>query len=172
MTTCPDHRRQCGFVLPAAIFLLVIVSLLGSYMVSLSSSQQVSSAQDVLGSRAYWAARAAAENAMEQVLQPADESGATVFANCATPSVTLTGDLASFSGFIASCVRSPATGYDTDPATGYNFVSYTMTARADTGTPGSVGFFEREISVTVVKCKNPDAVLGDGTTADPRNRCG
>jgi MSHA biogenesis protein MshP len=53
-----------GFSLPTAIFLLVILALLGAFMVSLSTTQNVMSAQDVQGSRAYNAARAGMEWAL------------------------------------------------------------------------------------------------------------
>jgi MSHA biogenesis protein MshP len=41
-----------GFSLPTAIFLLVILALLGAFMISLSSTQNVTSAQDVQGFKA------------------------------------------------------------------------------------------------------------------------
>lgn len=176
MTTCRDSGFDMrGFVMPAAIFLLVILAALGAYLVSFSNTQQITSAQDVQGVRAYWAARAAAENGLVQVLQPESQTGATNFPACATPGVTLSGDLAAFSAQVVSCTRTPASGavpnYQTDTLTGYNYVTYNLVARATLGTPGSVGYYEREVIVTAVKCKDPNAKLGDNTTADPRHRC-
>lgn len=57
MTTI-DHypSPQRGFAIVSAIFLLVILVALGAFMLSISNTQQLSSAQDVQGSRAYWAA--------------------------------------------------------------------------------------------------------------------
>ena len=52
---------QRGFAAIAAIFLLVVLAALGSFMLSFSNTQQLTSAQDVLGTRAYWAARAGLE---------------------------------------------------------------------------------------------------------------
>ena len=53
-----------GFSLPTAIFLLVILSLLGAFMLSLSTTQSITSAQDVQGARAYRAARGGVEWAL------------------------------------------------------------------------------------------------------------
>lgn len=176
MTTCRESGFAIrGFVMPAAMFLLVILAALGAYLVSFSNTQQITSAQDVQGVRAYWAARAAAENGLAQVLQPESETGAASFPACATPSVTLSGDLAAFSAQVVSCTRTPLStavpNYQTDPLTGYRYVTYNLLARASQGTQGSVGYYEREVSVTAVKCKDPNAKLADNLTPDPRNRC-
>ena len=55
------HRLHGGFAAIAALFLLVVLAALGAFMVSFSNTQHVTSAQDVQGSRAYWAARAGLE---------------------------------------------------------------------------------------------------------------
>jgi MSHA biogenesis protein MshP len=61
-----------GFSLPTAIFLLVILALLGAFMISLSSTQNVTSAQDVQGfKRAYQAARGGMEWALYNLKLPA-----------------------------------------------------------------------------------------------------
>ncbi|OYQ42123.1 hypothetical protein CHU94_03790 [Rhodoferax sp. TH121] len=49
---------QQGFAAVAAVFLVVGLAALGAFMLSFSNTQQLTSAQDVQGSRAYWAARA------------------------------------------------------------------------------------------------------------------
>lgn len=54
-------RRQRGIGLVTAIFLLVVLTALAVAMVTLFTAQQTSSALDVLGARAYLAARAGAE---------------------------------------------------------------------------------------------------------------
>lgn len=52
---------QRGFAAIAAIFLVVVLAALGGFMLTFSNTQQLSSAQDLQGSRAYWAARAGLE---------------------------------------------------------------------------------------------------------------
>jgi MSHA biogenesis protein MshP len=56
MTRPLSHQQ--GFAAVAAVFLVVALAALGAFMVSFSNTQQLTSAQDVQGSRAYWAARA------------------------------------------------------------------------------------------------------------------
>lgn len=56
-----DHATQQGFAAIAAIFLVVVLAALGGFMLTFSNTQQFSSAQDLQGSRAYWAARAGLE---------------------------------------------------------------------------------------------------------------
>lgn len=57
----PLIGRQRGVGIVTAIFLLVVLASLGVAMVSVYTAQQASSALDVLGTRAYLAARAGAE---------------------------------------------------------------------------------------------------------------
>jgi MSHA biogenesis protein MshP len=60
-------KFQRGFAIVSAIFILVVLSVLGAAMVTLSTSQHLGSAQDVQGVRAYLAARSGAEWGMYQV---------------------------------------------------------------------------------------------------------
>jgi MSHA biogenesis protein MshP len=57
----PNPFRQRGFSIITALFLLVILSLLGALMITLSTTQQVSSVLDVQGTQAFRAARAGIE---------------------------------------------------------------------------------------------------------------
>ena len=61
-------NRQSGFLLVTAIFLLVILAALGAFILTISGTQQTSSALDVQGARAYQAARAGIEWASDQLL--------------------------------------------------------------------------------------------------------
>ncbi|MBX9816861.1 MAG: hypothetical protein K2X79_02475 [Burkholderiaceae bacterium] len=62
-------RPQQGFAAMAAVFLLVALAALGGFMVSFSNAQHLTHAQDVQGTRAYWAARAGLEWGVGRVLQ-------------------------------------------------------------------------------------------------------
>lgn len=66
MTT---SRFQQGFAAMAALFLLVVLAALGGFMVSFSNAQHLTHAQDVQGTRAYWAARAGLEWGIGIVIQ-------------------------------------------------------------------------------------------------------
>lgn len=50
-----------GFAIVSAIFILVVLATLGAFIVNISTSQQIGSALDVQGVRAYQAARAGIE---------------------------------------------------------------------------------------------------------------
>ena len=69
-------KKQRGFSLVSAIFLLVVIAALGTFAVTLSTTQQQSSALDVMGARAYQAAQAGIEWGAFQVLP----NSAAVFA--------------------------------------------------------------------------------------------
>lgn len=61
---------QRGFAIITAIFLLVILAAIGVAMVTFSTAQHATSGQDVMGARAYQAARAGIEWALYQRLNP------------------------------------------------------------------------------------------------------
>ena len=54
-------NNQNGFTIVQAIFILVVLALLGTYMVRLSTVQQSTTTQALLQARAYQAARAGLE---------------------------------------------------------------------------------------------------------------
>jgi Tfp pilus assembly protein PilX len=69
MSTMSRERSQLGFAAVLAIALLVLLGSLGAAMALLSFGQQTGSASDVLGTRAYFAARAGLEWGMHHVLR-------------------------------------------------------------------------------------------------------
>lgn len=60
-------KRQQGFSLVMAIFILVVLGLLGGYMVRLTGVQQTTSLYALQGARAYQAARAGLEWAVARI---------------------------------------------------------------------------------------------------------
>src|SRR3954462_2501946 len=67
-----------GFAIPSAIFLIVLLAILGAMVVTVSGLQHTSSARDVVGARALRAARAGIECGAYQVLQQPAALGAGV----------------------------------------------------------------------------------------------
>jgi MSHA biogenesis protein MshP len=61
------RHSQRGFAAIAAVFLVVVLAAFGAFMLTFSNTAQVASAQDLQGSRAYWAARAGLEWALVAV---------------------------------------------------------------------------------------------------------
>ena len=131
---------QRGFAAIAAIFLVVGLAALGAFMVTFSNSQQLTSAQDYLGSRAYWAARGGLEWAIVAI--PATP------ALCPNATATLvTGAVpATLEGFTVRifCTRSVYL------EAGVSRTIYQLESRAlSSGTVGSVGYIERSVSASL-----------------------
>lgn len=154
MTTCPKLQR--GFSLVSAIFLLVVIAALGTFALTLSTTQHKSAALDVLGSRAYQASRAGIEWGAYQVMQ---NSAAAFASTCRTvgtnTQVLAAGTLAgTLSGFTVTVDCSATSHSDVIPATGipgtvtvYRLVS-TATGWAGAA-PGGDDYVERRLQVTI-----------------------
>src|SRR5882762_969705 len=110
-------ERQSGFSIIAAIFLLVVLALLGGFIVSVTGIQQSSGQLDVLGVRAYQSARAGMEWGAWQVLDPNNNlpgfGGTANLPPCPTTPTNLTGLGGSLSSFTVT-VTCSATD-DSDP---------------------------------------------------------
>jgi|ABSR01.1.fsa_nt_gi MSHA biogenesis protein MshP len=135
----PLRVPQRGFAAIAAIFLVVLLAALGGFMVTFSTSQQVTSAQDVQGSRAYWAARAGLEWAIVNV----NTTPGVVCPN--TVKTAMPGAPTQIEGFdmVISCTRSNFTDG------GASLVIYRMESQASLGSVGNVGFIERNVSASL-----------------------
>jgi MSHA biogenesis protein MshP len=73
--TSMKHLNQKGFTIVQAIFVLVVLGMLGAYMVTMSTVQQATSTQALMQTRAYQAARAGLEWGIVKALD--DEAGDT-----------------------------------------------------------------------------------------------
>jgi MSHA biogenesis protein MshP len=129
-------KRQGGFAIVSAVFLIVILALLGAMIVSLSTTQQVSSARDLAGSRAYFAAKAGIEWGAYQVLQAGSCSASTTLP-------ALSGSAAGFTVVVACSASSPV-----DEA-GTSVVVYQITSTASIGTVGALDYAERQLQAVV-----------------------
>lgn len=109
------HRLAAGFSVVTALFIVVVLSALGVAMMSLTTSQQTSAALDLLGARAYEAARAGVEYGLYQQ----QINGSCV----ATRSFGLGGSLSTFTVTV-QCTVNPT------PGMGANMNRTTVTATA------------------------------------------
>ena len=57
----PPERRCAGFAIVSALFIIVALAALGAFIAVVSGGQQIGSAYDLNGARAYYAARSGAE---------------------------------------------------------------------------------------------------------------
>lgn len=129
---------QRGFSIVTAIFLLVVLAAMGAFMVTFSTVQHVTSAQDVQGVRAYQAARAGIEWGAYQAVRNASCVGSTTLP-------TLGGTLAGF----AVTVLCTASGPYTEGSTAVSI--YLITSTASQGTVGGITFVERQLQTTIAR---------------------
>ena len=133
-------KMQRGFSLVSAIFLLVVIAALGTFAVTLSTTQHQSAAMDVMGSRAYQAARSGIEWAAYQVTTSA--SNAPIAAPCATSFAqgSLGGTLSPFAVDVTCSAASHVEITTT-------IWIYDVSAVAKAGTLGGADYIERVINV-------------------------
>jgi len=132
-------RHQRGFAAIAAIFLIVALAALGGYMVSFSNAQQITSAQDVQGSRAYWAAQAGLEWGVTNHIATLAPTG------CSAASTVL-----AIEGFTVTvvCTMVPYTDLGRTPGVNPRMFQFTATAQS-AGALGSAGYIERSVSTSL-----------------------
>ncbi len=130
-----QRSAQRGFAAIAAVFLVVMLAAFGAFMVSFSNTQQLNSAQDVQGSRAYWAARAGLEWAVAR-LGPG--STACWGAVAPAPPTSIDGFNLTISCAMSSFTEGTSTIY-----------VFRLNSVASTGAVGSVGFIERSVSTSM-----------------------
>ncbi|MCE9641955.1 MAG: hypothetical protein K8S22_17690 [Betaproteobacteria bacterium] len=155
--------RQRGFGLITGIFIVVVLVALGGFIISITGYSQSSSQRDVLGVRAYHAARAGLEWAAWQSLDPNNTIGTAVLPNCPAspttiPAGTLAGTLSLFTVTV-TCVQTNTTEGNR------NIAMYAITSTA-CNQPGGAGcpnaapgntYVERQVQATLAKCKDPTA---------------
>ncbi len=137
-------KPQQGFSLVSAIFLLVVIAALGAFSVTLSTGQHQGLAMDVMGGRAYQAARAGVEWGAYQVIRnPAGISCALGGASNPVPAGA--GTLAGFT-VDASCWSYAPVSEAANTVT-----MYRLQATATQGSTGTQGYVERQMTVTIAQ---------------------
>ncbi len=139
-TTIHYRGNPRGFAIVSAIFLLVVLTTLGAFMVTFSTAQHATSTQDVLGTRAAQAARAGIEWGNYKVLTPV---AAPAAAACTINPLTLAGNLAGFTVTVACTTSGPFM------ENGNSITIYNITSTASMGTPGSSTYVERQFQATI-----------------------
>jgi MSHA biogenesis protein MshP len=169
-TTIDAPRRARGFSIITAIFLIVVLALLGAFIVSVTGLQHVSQALDIQGVRAYQAARAGMEWGAWQVLDPNNSQNPV---NCGPPPVmpacpgattlpALAGSLSSFTVNV-TCASSAATEGNREIRV-YEIVATACNQAPCPNAAPSAGYIERRLTATLSKCR-------DGTAPPPRCAC-
>jgi MSHA biogenesis protein MshP len=164
-------NREAGFSIVTAVFLLVVLSLLGAFIVSVTGLQLSSQALDLQGVRAYQAARAGMEWGAYQVLDPNNAQNPV---NCgpppampACPGVPMPGGLAgSLSPFTVNvtCTSTAATEGNREIRV-YEIIATACNQAPCPNAAPAAGYVERRLTATLSKCR-------DGTAPPPRCACG
>lgn len=126
-------NNQNGFTIVQAIFILVVLALLGTFMVRLSTVQQSTTTQALLQARAYQAARSGVEWGIATMVDPTSTS-------CFTDSTWQVGGYA----VTAACNRS---GPFNEGAA--DIFIYNLTAVATFGAIGNPDYVSRTVEVTI-----------------------
>lgn len=139
-----SRKRARGFSLISAIFLLVVITLLGAYVVTLSTSQQTTEALDVEGARAYQAARAGVEWGAWELLR--NSVGAfAVACDAASYAAPTSQALAGLAGTLSGFSVQVQCGSAATTEAGANVRVYRLTVTASKGTLGSLFYVERQL---------------------------
>ena len=136
---------QRGFSIVTAIFLIVVLGLLGVFIVTVVGMQQQSQALDVQGVRAYHAARAGIEWGAYQLLR--DSGGAfTATCNGGTATSNLT-----FGDFTATvtCTAGASLSEGASTVRAYRIVSNGCNQPACPTVTTSATYVERELAISI-----------------------
>ncbi|MCX7142499.1 MAG: MSHA biogenesis protein MshP [Proteobacteria bacterium] len=134
-------KRQRGFGIIAAIVILVILTTISAGLVRLGTTQQVTSAQDVLSARAWQTARAGNEWGLYQALSAGGCSASTTL------------DLRASTGFsvTVSCTSKTFKEGETSPGVPLTITTYSIEAVAcnssacpDAALAANPGYVERK----------------------------
>ena len=144
MSKLPRVRAQRGFLIIAAVFLVIVLAGLVAYLTSVSTTSQAASAADVNSARAYQAARAGADWAVFQILQ---NSGACA----ASTDKTFTGTLAPFTARV-TCTSVTVTEGASTTLKAYSIVSSACNEPACPNTTTQTStYVERQVTLSIVQ---------------------
>lgn len=139
-------RRERGFALILAVFLIVTLAAIGVYLVTTSTAQVAATTQDEQAARAYQAARTGLEIAAHQLLRPPPG------ANCVpTQFITLAQGL---NGFFAEVSCTQVSVGETEGGTVVAVYRVTSTGcnanPCNPATPAST-YVERQMQITIAR---------------------
>ena len=142
-------RRETGFVLVLAIFMLVSLAAISVYLLTISTLQVQTAVQDELSARAYQSARTGVDWGAYQILRAPAQPFATACATgTSTQTIALAGQLAGFS----VAVECQAGASQTEGANAYRAYNVTATGCNQASCPGTANatYVERQLKITLV----------------------
>ena len=139
--------RQRGFSLVTAIFILIVLAALGSYMVTIGGTNRATSSAALQGARAYQAARSGIDWSVYMISTAADQTTARTNCNGIINANNFTLNVAGLNNFTISTLCS----FTTHSQQGLlNVTVYTITSTATSGgNYGDLDFVQRRITATI-----------------------
>ena len=135
-------NQQRGFSIVTAIFIMVIMGMLGAYMVSISGVQRTTSSYALLGASAY---KAAGSGVQWAIYQAFNDTAATCGGAPSTTTIhTFTPAGAGLNGFNVTATCS----YTRHQEGGSCFYLFFVTAKAEYGTYGGPDYISRRVQAT------------------------
>ncbi len=129
-------RLSKGFTLLVALFLLVVLALLGTYMINFSAVQHTTLVYGVQGARAMQAARSGLEWGVYESIKNN---------NCPATTTFNTIGAGSLDNFNIQVECAPSDHMES----GTTITTYQLTSSADTGVYGTLDYVFRRIEATV-----------------------
>jgi MSHA biogenesis protein MshP len=129
-----------GMALPMAIFVMVVLSAMVGYLMRIFLLANLAATQEILATRAYFAARAGVEWAAYQVLLP----GSNLMQACPADQTL------NINGFQVVMVCQQNNYSDTSGTE--NVSIYQLVATASQGIQGAQDYVERQVQVSLSRC--------------------
>lgn len=147
----PRTQKQAGFAIVTAVFLIVLLAVVGGFIFAISYREGVVPERTLLSSRAHIANRSALEWALHQAIGPLQGSDAPSPApgNCA-PSTTFTLSGYGLDDIAVAVTCSVKDNYGTPSQWVY---TYYLTATVAVGTSGTSEYVERKLEGVVCRSK-------------------
>lgn len=137
-------RRERGFSLVSAVFIITVLAILGTTMVILNVLQRETISTAVQGARAYHAARSGVEAALFLAVSASGPG------TCGSS----TYDLTAVTGLVGfNTVAICSSTLHRERGTDYNV--YVITSTATTGSFGSPEYIERVLQITATNASSP-----------------
>jgi MSHA biogenesis protein MshP len=133
-------RRQTGFSLVTAVFLIVVIALLAAFIATIGSVQKTTSAFSLVGSRAQFAALGGIEWGVHHVLNVS--GGPACFASPTT--FTVAGGASGNFNVTLLCTAATVT-----EGTAPSYFVFDIDATAEFGISGQEDYFSRKIAASV-----------------------
>ena len=131
-------NKQTGFSLVSALFILIVLSLLGTYMVTISGTQQQTTNYALSGARAYQAARSGIEWGIYQTINNHD---------CSAFPKTIDFSDDGLNGLQTEITCSLSSHQE--QSNSFNIYYLNSLAQTDTNSFGDMTYVSREIKITL-----------------------